>query len=83
MNETPEANNHYNCPIVTSYAENIKNNMEELKDDKITFIRPFVALDNEQALVERLHREMKKNTTMLQPMRSHLLSALHMKKQKK
>ena len=60
MNETPEANNHYNCPIVTSYAENIKNNMEELKDDKITFIRPFVALDNEQALVERLHREMKK-----------------------
>ena len=82
MNETPEANNHYNCPIVTSYAENIKNNMEELKDDKITFIRPFVALDNEQALVDRMYREMK-NTTMLQPMRSHLLSVLHMKKQKK
>ncbi len=60
MNETPEANNHYNCPIVTSYAENIKNNMEELKDDKITFIRPFVALDNEQALVDRMYREMKK-----------------------
>ena len=61
MNETPDANNHYNCPIVTSYAENIKNNMEELKDDRITFIRPFVALDNEEALVERLHREMKKH----------------------
>ncbi len=61
MNETPDANNHYNCPIVTSYAENIKNNMEELKDDKIDFIRPFVALDNEEALVERLHREMKKH----------------------
>lgn len=61
MNETPDANNHYNCPIVTSYAENIKNNMEELKDDNITFIRPFVALDNEEALVERLHREMKKH----------------------
>ena len=43
MNETPEANNHYNCPIVASYAENIKNNMEELKADDITFIRPFVA----------------------------------------
>ncbi len=61
MNETPDANNHYNCPIVTSYAENIKNNMEELKDDNIDFIRPFVALDNEEALVERLHREMKKH----------------------
>ena len=29
-NEIEGANNHYNCPIVTSYAENIKNNMEEL-----------------------------------------------------
>ena len=24
--------NHYNCPIVTSYAENIKNNVDELRD---------------------------------------------------
>lgn len=28
--EMEGTNNHYNCPIVTSYAENIKNNMEEL-----------------------------------------------------
>ena len=27
--KSPEAGNHYNCPIVTSYAENIKNNVEE------------------------------------------------------
>ena len=60
MNETPEAINHYNCPIVASYAENIKNNMEELKADDITFIRPFVALDNEEALVKRMYREMSK-----------------------
>ncbi len=31
-NEFPDAVNHYNCPIVTSYAENIKNNVDELKD---------------------------------------------------
>lgn len=30
--EFPEAINHYNCPIVTSYAENIKNNVDELND---------------------------------------------------
>ncbi|MFR3191120.1 MAG: acyl-CoA dehydratase activase-related protein [Roseburia sp.] len=29
-NEFPDANNHYNCPIVTSYSENIKNNVEEI-----------------------------------------------------
>ena len=29
-NEFDESNNHYNCPIVTSYSENIKNNVEEI-----------------------------------------------------
>ena len=61
-NETPDANNHYNCPIVTSYAENIKNNMEELSDPDTTYIRPFLSLDNKQALKERLMREFKKYT---------------------
>ena len=29
-NEFPDSNNHYNCPIVTSYPENIKNNMDAI-----------------------------------------------------
>ncbi len=29
-NEFADANNHYNCPIVTSYPENIKNNMDAI-----------------------------------------------------
>ena len=32
-NESPEAGNHYNCPMVTSYAENIKNNVEALEEE--------------------------------------------------
>ena len=62
MNETPDANNHYNCPIVTSYSENIKNNMEEIKAENITYIRPFLALDNPEALKKRMLREFKKYT---------------------
>ena len=50
--------NHYNCPIVTSYPENIKNNMEEIEADDITYIRPFLALDNIEALKSRLFREL-------------------------
>ncbi len=61
-NETPDANNHYNCPIVTSYAENIKNNMEEISAPDITYIRPFLALDNKEALKDRLLREFSKYT---------------------
>ena len=29
-NEFDNSNNHYNCPIVTSYSENIKNNVEAI-----------------------------------------------------
>lgn len=57
-NETADANNHYNCPIVTSYAENIKNNMEELATEHINFMNPFLALDNENALKSRLFEEL-------------------------
>ena len=41
--ETPEAGNHYNCPIVTSYSENIKNNMEEIGRGEVTFRNPFMS----------------------------------------
>lgn len=53
-NETPEAGNHYNCPIVTSYAENIKNNVEGLNTEDIRFLNPFMAFTNEEILTRRL-----------------------------
>ena len=46
--------NHYNCPIVTSYAENIKNNVEELADEHVRFLNPFMAFTNEEILEKRL-----------------------------
>ncbi|MDO4478674.1 MAG: acyl-CoA dehydratase activase-related protein [Lachnospiraceae bacterium] len=52
--EFEDAQNHYNCPIVTSYAENIRNNVEELKDPSIRFENPFLALTNEQVVTKRL-----------------------------
>lgn len=53
-NEVEGANNHYNCPIVTSYPENIKNNMEELKDPNILFENPFMSFESEEILSTRL-----------------------------
>ena len=53
-NEFPDAVNHYNCPIVTSYAENIKNNVDELHDPSITFMNPFLALTSEEIVTRRL-----------------------------
>ena len=41
--EYEKADNHYNCPIVISYSEVLKNNVENLKN--IKFINPFLPFD--------------------------------------
>lgn len=53
------AENHYNCPIVTSYAEVIRTNMDVLKDEKIVYKNPFLSLDNKDKLKKRLFDELK------------------------
>ncbi|MDR2043900.1 MAG: 2-hydroxyacyl-CoA dehydratase [Clostridium sp.] len=55
--EVEGANNHYNCPIVTSYSENIKNNMEELKQEKIVFRNPFLSFRSLDTVIPVLIRE--------------------------
>ena len=45
-NEFQQASNHYNCPIVTSYSENIKNNVEEICRGEVKFHNPFLAFTN-------------------------------------
>lgn len=52
--EEEDAGNHYNCPIVTSYGENIKNNIEELKNSDIVYQNPFVSFESEAIISKRL-----------------------------
>ncbi len=52
--EIEGAGNHFDCPIVTSYPENIKNNMEELRENNVRFLCPFVAFTNEKVCSKRL-----------------------------
>ncbi len=52
--ENESAKNHFNCPIVVSYSENIKNNVEGLSEEGVKYLRPFIALTNEQTAEERL-----------------------------
>ena len=55
--EFDDSVNHYNCPIVTSYAENIKNNVDELKDPSIRFHNPFLSLTGEDTVTDWLVQE--------------------------
>ncbi|MBQ8228913.1 MAG: 2-hydroxyacyl-CoA dehydratase [Clostridia bacterium] len=52
--ETPDAQNHYNCPIVVSYAENLKNNVEAVTEGDVKYLRPFMAFTSEEILADRL-----------------------------
>ena len=56
-NEFEDANNHYNCPIVTSYSENIKNNVEEITNGQITFRNPFMSFRDLSTVTEALTKE--------------------------
>ena len=51
------ADNNYNCPIVASYSENIKNNVEELREKNINFMNPFINMGDKESLVKRLFEE--------------------------
>ena len=55
--EFPDANNHYNCPIVTSYPENIKNNIDELRDGSIRFRHPFLNFESPETITLGLTKE--------------------------
>ena len=53
--EDKKADNNYNCPIVTSYPEVIKNNMDIIKENNVKFINPFISFDNKKRLTKRLY----------------------------
>src|SRR5574344_1630244 len=60
--EDPGAGNHYNCPIVTSYPEVLRNNIEALRQDKsLLFMDPFLPIYDKDRLAERLYEELSKH----------------------
>ena len=50
--EFSQSDNHFNCRIVISYSEVIKNNVETLSEKNIKFINPFLPIDNTDSLVK-------------------------------
>ena len=50
--EFATADNHFNCPIVQSYSEAIKLNVEALEENAIRYLNPFLPM-NEEKMFER------------------------------
>ncbi len=57
--EMAGADDHYNCPIVTSYPEVIRNNMDILRDGQVRFLSPFLPYHDEGRLAQRLFEELQ------------------------
>ncbi len=55
-NEFDDANNHYNCPIVTSYSENIKNNVEAIGRGEVVFKNPFMSFREPALILQSLEK---------------------------
>ncbi|MDO4189032.1 MAG: acyl-CoA dehydratase activase-related protein [Lachnospiraceae bacterium] len=53
-NEFEDAPAHYNCPIVTSYSENIRNNVDSISRGEIKFKNPFLAFTSEEIVSKGL-----------------------------
>ncbi len=58
--EDPHADNHYNCPVVGSYPEVIRQNMrDEFVNNGVTFAAPFLPFNNPDRMAKRLCEEFK------------------------
>ena len=66
VQEDPGAGNHYNCPIVTSYPEVLRNNIDELRHNSdLIFMNPFLPIYDKERLKVRLFEELSKHFTDL------------------
>ncbi len=52
--EAYETQNNYNCPMVISYPDNLRINMEDIEAAGVRFLTPFMAFTDETVLEKRL-----------------------------
>lgn len=57
--EDPNSDNHFNCPIVTSYPEAIDKNVDEIHEKNIKYYFPFLPIEDPKKIKKRLFEELK------------------------
>ena len=56
--EDEGAGNHFNCPIVASYPEALRLNVDELRTSDVQFLNPWLPYDQKEHLKKRLFVEL-------------------------
>ncbi len=75
MGEANGADNHYNCPVVATYSEVIRNSVPELRKD-VKFLNPFLPIFHQQRMNERLFEEFSANLPGLNITKTELAAAI-------
>ncbi|MBQ8171851.1 MAG: 2-hydroxyacyl-CoA dehydratase [Oscillospiraceae bacterium] len=57
MKDITGGDNHYNCPVVATYSEVIRNSVPELRKD-VKFMNPFLPIFHKKRMGERLYEEL-------------------------
>lgn len=53
--EEASADNHFNCPIVQSYPDVIRNNVDDIRDGVVDYRNPYLNLANEESVVKVMY----------------------------
>jgi len=56
IRESKDANNNFACPIVTSYPEAIKSNLDRIEETSVLFMKPFLPMDEPKRLQKKLYK---------------------------
>lgn len=75
MTDGNGGDNHYNCPVVATYSEVIKNSVPELRRD-VKFLNPFLPIFDEKHMVKRLFEEAAKNLPEMNITKEEIKAAL-------
>lgn len=54
--EYKDADNHFNCPIVQSYPDVIRNNVDIIREGKVDYRNPYLNLSDKESVAEVLFR---------------------------
>ncbi|MCH4172666.1 MAG: 2-hydroxyacyl-CoA dehydratase [Lactobacillus sp.] len=57
--ENSKARNHFNCPIVQSYSDVIRNNVDEIRDGQVDYRNPYLNLADTKSTVRNLYESFK------------------------
>ncbi|MEE0845246.1 MAG: acyl-CoA dehydratase activase-related protein [Eggerthellaceae bacterium] len=58
--EDEGAGNHFNCPIVASYSEALRLNIDELRTSDVQYLNPWLPYDRKELLKKRLYEDLVK-----------------------